>query len=313
MKGEKLRVKNKSEKASEISLMRMIVVLSAAVSVLFLAGAGLAQEPNATGKKTARGKLRVDAAIKDLTRRAWTIEELQREAILHIPDRAKTAPTPLLFAFHGHGGRMERVAATWDYQHVWPEAIVVYMQGVNTPGRLTDPEGKRSGWQNAPGLHGDRDLKFFDAVLSTLRSEYQVDERRIYATGHSNGGGFTYLLWSVRGDVFAALAPSAAAGPDNEWSKRLGTLKPKPVMHLAGEQDPLVKFEWQQRGIEFLKKLNGCATAGTEWGKWCTLYASAKGTPVIALIHPGGHNFPAEAPQLFVKFFKEHTKESSVP
>ena len=85
------------------------------------------------------------------------------------------------------------------------------MQGLNTPGALTDTEGKKPGWQKTFGDQDDRDLKFFDAVLATLKKDYKVDEKRIYATGHSNGGGFTYLLWAARGEVFAAVAPCAAA------------------------------------------------------------------------------------------------------
>ena len=57
---------------------------------------------------------------------------------------------------------------------------------------------------------GDRDLKFVDAILKTLREKYKVDDRRIFATGHSNGGGFTYLLWAARGKELAAIAPVAA-------------------------------------------------------------------------------------------------------
>ncbi|MEI9864297.1 MAG: hypothetical protein WDN00_07025 [Limisphaerales bacterium] len=45
-------------------------------------------------------------------------------------------------------------------------------------------------------------MKFFDAVLARLKQDYKVDAKRIYCTGHSNGGGFTYLLWLARGDVF---------------------------------------------------------------------------------------------------------------
>jgi len=269
--------------------------------------------PPASGQappeKGARGARRAEAALKDLTRREWTVGETAREALLYVPTAAKTTPAPVVFAFHGHGGTMQRAATMFDYQHAWPEAIVVYMQGLNTPGRLTDPEGKRPGWQHAPGAQGDRDLKFFDAVLASLKSDYKVDESRIYATGHSNGGGFTYLLWRTRGDLFAAVAPSAAAGPGAQWNKHLADLAPKPVLHLAGEKDPLVKYEWQQATMETLRKLNGCEPAGSEWGKWCMLYPSKTGTPVVTLIHPGAHNFPPEAPALFVKFFKEHAKK----
>ncbi len=192
------------------------------------------------------------------------------------------------------------------HQH-WPEAIAVYMQGLNTPGRLTDPEGKKSGWQMRPGDQHDRDLKFFDAVLEQLEKDYKVDPKRIYCTGHSNGGAFTYLLWETRGDVLAAIAPSASAGPF--WDKM--KLSPKPVLHLAGEKDTLVKYEWQQRTMEIVRRINKCAPDGKPWeGKLagpgvCIVYESKEGTPCWCFIHPGGHTFPAAAPQLIAEFFQK--------
>jgi polyhydroxybutyrate depolymerase len=208
----------------------------------------------------------------------------------------------VVFAFHGHGGGMRNAARSFGFHRAWPEAIVVYLQGLPTPGRLTDPMGLRNGWQARPGDQGDRDLKFFDTVLASLKKDYKVDERRIYCTGHSNGGGFTYQLWAVRGDVFAAVAPCAAVGPPE-----MRNAKPKPVMHVAGEMDPLVKFEWQRRQIDQVKLLNGCGE-GTMWAPLCTLFASKGGTPVVTMIHPGGHTFPREAPELIVRFFKENPK-----
>jgi polyhydroxybutyrate depolymerase len=280
--------------------------LIAALCGTYVLASGQAQEPAAPAPILSP---REAAKLKGLVPREWTIDGAPRQALLYVPASAATSPAPVVFAFHGHGGSMQGAARMFDYHHVWPEAIVVYMQGLNTPGRLTDPEGKKPGWQSAPGILGDRDFKFFDAVLASLKADHKVDDRRIYATGHSNGGGFTYLLWRTRGDVFAAVAPSAAAGPGAEWTNHIAALTPKPVLHLAGEKDPLVKYEWQQAGMEALRKLNGCEAEGTQWGnEWCTLYPSKTGTPVVTLIHPGGHNFPAEAPALFVKFFKEHAK-----
>jgi polyhydroxybutyrate depolymerase len=283
--------------------LRLACSLLFAHAALLLATVAPAQE-NAAAKLKARR----EAALRDLTKREWTIDGATREALIHIPAASAPKPYPLVFAFHGHGGTMQNAAVMFDYHDVWPEAIVVYMQGLNTPGRLTDPEGKKPGWQHSTGFQGDRDFKFFDAVLASLKSDTAVDDRRIYSTGHSNGGGFTYLLWRTRGDIFAAMAPSAAAGPGDEWQKNIAALKPKPVMHLAGEMDPLVKYEWQKETIQTLIRLNGCDEKGTAWAPKCTLYPSKTGTPVVTLIHSGGHNFPPEAPALFVKFFKEHAK-----
>lgn len=244
------------------------------------------------------------APAADPTRAEWKVGGVIREALVYAPPAAKAAPTPVVFAFHGHGGSMQNAARSFGYHKQWPEAICVYMQGLNTPGQLTDPEGKRPGWQKAPGDQQDRDLKFFDAVLATLKTDYKVDEKRIYSTGHSNGGGFTYLLWATRGDVFAAVAPSAAVAP-----RVVNDLKPKPVLHVAGEKDELVKYEWQKRMIDALRKINGCDADGKSWEKSCTRYESKGGTPVVTFIHSGGHQFPPDVPPAVVKFFKENAKK----
>lgn len=288
------------------------VALSVAC-VLLANSAVSAEERTEAGAKTP---------TTGLGRMEWNIEGVTREALVYVPPTAKTTPAPLVFAFHGHGGTMKNVASGKAYHRLWPEAIAVYMQGLNTPGRLTDPQGLKPGWQAFAGDQDDRDLKFFDAVLTTLKTDYRVDEKRVYATGHSNGGGFTYLLWSERGDVFAAVAPSAAAalvaGVPNGLPEQLARLaakarkgmkelKPKPVLHIAGEKDTLVKFEWQKRTIDALRKLNGC-DEGQPWGERCTIYPSKTGTPVVAYIHPGGHQAPEDAQALIVKFFKEQVK-----
>jgi polyhydroxybutyrate depolymerase len=165
----------------------------------------------------------------------FTVDGVARTALVYIPVAATSNAVPLVFVFHGHGGNARQAERSMGIDRVWPEAISVYMQGLKTPGQLTDPQGDRAGWQAALGKQGDRDLKFFDVVLARLKQDYRVDPKRIYATGHSNGGGFTYLLWLTRGDVFAAVAPSSAVAPYG------GKLKPKPVMHLAGAMK-LVNF-----------------------------------------------------------------------
>lgn len=248
-----------------------------------------------------------EPATHEPVQRQWTIDGVVRQALVYIPERAKTEPTPIVFAFHGHSGTMGSAARSFGYHKIWPEAIAVYMQGLNTPGRLTDPEGKKPGWQSRTGMLDDRDLKFFDAVLASLRQDYRVDDKRIYSTGHSNGGGFTYLLWSARGDCFAALAPSAAAAPG--MALALGATKPapKPLLIVAGEKDPLVKFAWQKEMIAALRKYNQC-DEGQPWEKLGTLYPSKVGAPLVTIIHPGTHTFLSSAPELIVKFFKSHAK-----
>jgi polyhydroxybutyrate depolymerase len=231
---------------------------------------------------------------------SFTVDGVVRAALVYVPPTAKTTSTPLVFVFHGHGGNAHQAARSFHIEREWPAAISVYLQGLDTPGQLTDPQGNRAGWQAALGDQGDRDLKFFDAVLARLKQDYDVDAKRIYCTGHSNGGGFTYLLWLARGEVFAAVAPSSAA------ARYANQLPPKPALILGGQNDPLVKFAWQERTMAAVRKVNGCAATGEPWDKQCTIYPSNGGTPLVTCIFPGGHQFNRAEPALIVKFFKEH-------
>lgn len=233
----------------------------------------------------------------------WKVGDTTRRAIVYIPATAKSRPAPVVFVFHGHGGNMQNMFRSRGFEKLWPEAIIVCPQGLNTPGQLTDPAGKLPGWQKAVGDMGDRDLHFFDAMLTSLQHDYKVDTKRIYATGHSNGGGFSYLLWAARGDVFAAIASSASS------PGRLGaTIKPKPAMHIMGEKDELVLPQWQKRVMDMLLKLNQCDTPGERYDALATRYPSASGNPVVFYVHPGGHTYPAEANAVVVKFFKSIEK-----
>ena len=58
---------------------------------------------------------------------------------------------------------------------------------------------------------------------------------------------------------------------ENHWQsvnraapRLLTRLKPKPVVHVAGENDPLVKFSWQKQTMDAVRKLNQCGE-GQPW------------------------------------------------
>src|SRR5207253_655567 len=85
----------------------------------------------------------------------WTVGDAKREALVYVPEAAAKAESPVVFVFHGHGGTMRGVAERSFALHKhWPGAVCVYPQGLLTPGVLTDPEGKRPGWQHNAGDHG---------------------------------------------------------------------------------------------------------------------------------------------------------------
>jgi polyhydroxybutyrate depolymerase len=56
----------------------------------------------------------------------WTVDNVQREALVFLPSTSTKAKPPVMFASHGHGGNMHFAARGMAFQNFWPEAIVVY-------------------------------------------------------------------------------------------------------------------------------------------------------------------------------------------
>lgn len=239
-------------------------------------------------------------AADDLKTVTWKIGEVTREAQVYAPP-ANGKLRPLVITFHGHGGGPRHVVRKFAFHEIWPEAVCVYPQGLPTPVPLIDPEGKRSGWQKYDGDQDNRDLELFDAILKTAIDEHQVDPQRVYIAGHSNGAFFAYLLAARRADKLAAIAPVAG----NLSIRELRNQKPLPVIHVAGEQDRIVRFAGQERTMTQVRRINGCNAVGKAAGEFCTEYTSSDGPPLVTFIHPGGHEVPSGAPERIVEFFKK--------
>ncbi len=239
------------------------------------------------------------AAVAERKLMTFPVGGVERAAIVYGPAPQKSR-APLIFAFHGHGDSAANYLGV-DLQSAWPEAVVVYFEGLPTHGA--------TGWQTEPGQEGDRDLKLVDAALATLRKTYKIDDERVYATGFSNGAHFTYLLWAERPAVFAAFAPVAGR-------IRLDATptEPKPLLHVGGRNDHQVDFTEQTTAMEMARRIDGVAANPTFCtsvmvATRCILYESANGTPVMTLVHPGGHEYPLGTSEEIVKFFKRFTLE----
>jgi polyhydroxybutyrate depolymerase len=227
-----------------------------------------------------------------------TVGDLERTARVAVPT-ATAEKVPVVFVFHGHGGTALAAQRSFKLEHHWPEALAIYPQGLPTPTQR-DPEGKRDGW-NARSAVDNRDIAFFDALLEWAKKTHGIDERRVYVTGHSNGGGFTYLLATQRGDKLAGVAPSSA-GP----SQRAKEFPKIPVLHLGGEKDIIVPFASQERMVNALRDRFGLMEVEPKIEGLTKTYRK-DGTPeVVFFAHPGGHSLPVAAYPLIAEFFKRH-------
>jgi polyhydroxybutyrate depolymerase len=209
---------------------------------------------------------------------------------------------PVVFCYHGHGGTAERFASNLELEKLWPDSIIAYPQGLRTKGPLVDPEGKKSGWQGSVGADADRDIRFFDVTMDYLRKAYAVDEKRIFALGFSNGGAFAYTLLAARRERVGAIASIAAVPADGADRERLAG---KSVFHVAGRNDPLVKFSWQAAMVDFLVRKNSCEPMAAENGAALKTYRSKDGVRICFYIDGGGHEIPLPAIPLIVDFLKK--------
>lgn len=246
----------------------------------------------------AWGTLTASASLHAADHVTWRVDGQTREAIVYAPAGATSAtagPAPVVFAFHGFGDDALNFQYV-DLHGAWPEAIVVYFRGLPRRADLR-------GWQVESGQDGDRDLKLVDTALTALRQQYRVDDRRVYATGFSNGAMLTYLLWAERPQVFAAFAPVAGrVRPSVQPTVR------RPLFHVGGTRDTVVAFGDQKAAFELAIRVNGVADQRTPCGDGCTVYGSRTVAPVVVSTHDGAHTYPRGTSERIVEFFRAHSR-----
>jgi len=233
----------------------------------------------------------IDLAVK--------VDAIERRAVVY-PSTVTNKSEPLVFVFHGFTGFAKQAAFSYRVHDVWPEATVVYPQGLEVSMLGT----KGPGWQFAAGQQGDRDLKFYDALLSKVEHEYKVDSKRVYSCGMSNGAIFTYLLIAKRGDTLAAAAPVAGFA-----MPAFASAPATPILITHGTKDPLVPFRAAERGRDTALKNNGAGATTKEWAPGYLTYTPVRNhNDVVWHVHEGGHTWPAGTTEAIVRFFKEHAR-----
>jgi polyhydroxybutyrate depolymerase len=96
------------------------------------------------------------------------------------------------------------------------------------------PQGLSNMWDST----GDTDEKFIRDLVNDVAAKGCIDLRRVYATGCSNGGAFTFLLMCTAEDIFAAVSPMCGtAFFDVDTMCMLD--RPVSIMVRIGSQDTL--------------------------------------------------------------------------
>ncbi len=232
---------------------------------------------------------------------SWDVDGVTRTAEVVVP-AGLTGPSPLVVAYHGHGGKGSSFQKKMDVEGLWPEAIVVYPDGLVGHKGKTDPEGVRTGWQQVENDEGGRDLRFYDVMMADLLDQLPIDGQRIFVVGHSNGSAFTSLLLNVRGDRIAATANlSAQAG------RFLDTDPVRSMFMSMGEQDPIVPYDNQKLSIPLAEAKLGVDPAAAAVDGYLRLETAPGNLELATYVHPAGHEVPDAVPPLVVAFFQRHS------
>jgi polyhydroxybutyrate depolymerase len=154
----------------------------------------------------------------------------KRHFLLHVPPTYDGDPISLVVNFHGYGSNSAQQEKLSGMSAKADEAgfIVVY------------PDGDQATWFTGPIPRGDRDRQFVRDLINHISTLYNIDPKRIYATGMSNGGGMTNRVACNLADLFAAVAPNAGA---YDYSKDCNPSRPVPILAFHGIDDEGVPYE----------------------------------------------------------------------
>ena len=199
----------------------------------------------------------------------------KRTYYLSVPQGSMSSrPLPLVLVFHGGHANGEKMAEITQmhllgmragFAVAYPEAITtdrVWNDGRSTTASATD------------------DIAFVRALIDQLVKQHNIDERRIYATGASNGGMFSLRIGCDLSDRIAAIAPVVANMPV-DLITNCKPRRPISTMIFNGTRDSLMPFTGGEvaglkilgRGkgdvvsadatVSFWRKINSCTSTPT--------------------------------------------------
>ena len=179
---------------------------------------------------------------------------------LYVPENyTPSREWPLIVCLHGAYGRGDHYIWSW----LRPAKSRGYM--------LVAPKSLDVTWSI---LQPERDTRSVAAMLEEVCGEYAVDLSRVYLSGLSDGGTFTYLLGLGRPELFTGIAPVAAdftGAMDDMLRRKQGQDLPIYIVH--GALDHIFPVDPIRKGHGLLQRL-GYDARYEELPEWGHSYCS---------------------------------------
>ena len=134
--------------------------------------------------------------------------------------------SPLLLSLHGANQDPDYQQSNTHWETVADTAgfVVAYPKG---------GEGY-SAWD----ISGDQDTKWISSVIDQLVKDYKLNPKRVYLSGFSMGGMFSYHAISKIADKIAAIAPCSGTNVYGASKAQ----RPMPIFHPHGTKDDVLNY-----------------------------------------------------------------------
>ena len=257
-----------------LSLNFLLLVLAASLQGIVAQSSGCGKSPPSSGTKNIGS----------------------RQYILQVPANYNSNTRyKLIFGFHWRGGSMNDVAPSYYGLRALAGETAIFVA----------PNGLNAGWANSGGA----DTNFVDQIVAEVKNGLCVDERQVFATGFSYGGGMSYNIACSRPsqsfpsmsvfhadsqliDVFRAVSVIAGA----QLSGCSGGETKIPYLGIHGVADGVLNVS-QGRGLrDRYLRVNGCQSKnapeparGPDSNYIKTEYSCSASFPVWWIAHGGDH------------------------
>jgi polyhydroxybutyrate depolymerase len=170
-----------------------------------------------------------------LTRNSGTIGGRERNFLLYLPPDLKPG-SPLLLVFHGGGQDAKdlRIATGYEFDLLADKYgfVVVYPDGIDNGWNAC----RKSVRRNARSVD---DVAFIEAIIGHQATVNGIDKKRVFATGHSNGGAISFRLALEHPEEFAGVAVISSSLPSQSDMGCKPKNIPIPMMIINGTADPV--------------------------------------------------------------------------
>ncbi len=187
------------------------VPLFSLMMIVFIAGCSKDETTPPTDNDYVTGKNRFTA----------TVDADEREYYVHVPAAYDgSSARPVVFMLHGTSGDGEKFYNISGWKEVGETENILTVFPSSWRHCITDEDGRSTTtkWNIYPGSFeycaGEvprDDVKFLRQVITDLKARFNIDDKRIYVAGFSNGGQMAFRCAVEMSDVFAAAIENAGS------------------------------------------------------------------------------------------------------